>query len=148
MKKLILAAATFILIFSSCTRWVNEKDIPYAVTDAFKKEYPDKADVKWEKKGSDYEAKYKDPNEDLSILYDKNGNLIEMEHKVELSALPADVRSYTDENAPGKSIAAAYRVTDKDGRVSYEAVVEETTYVFDSIGNYTDKKQKAGDNFK
>lgn len=143
MKNLMLVVASVMIVFSACAQKVNEKAVPASVTEAFKKEYPSITAVTWEKKGSNYQAKYKDQNEDLFVLYDKNGNLIEKEHKIEMALLPAEVNVYIDKNAPGKVIAEAYQVTDKNGNVVYETVVEEREYVFDSNGKYMSQKAKS-----
>jgi hypothetical protein len=108
----------------------------------YKSEYPGKTDVKWEKKGANYEAKYKDKDEYLSVEYDKDGNVKQLEHQIAVSVLPKEVTIYTDENVPGKAITEAYEVTDKDGNKVYECVIEQTAYVFDSDGKYKEKKPK------
>ena len=142
MKKIALFVMSLAIVFCACGQKVKESEIPSAVLEKFKKEYPEKTDVKWEKKGSNYEAKYKDKNEHLAVQYDKDGNVVQMEHEISVSLLPAEVKTYTDKNIPGKNITEAYIVTDKNGDKVYECVVEQSTYVFDSNGNYKDKKAK------
>jgi hypothetical protein len=142
MKKIILFMMSLTITFYACAQKVKEKEVPTTVTEKFKNEYPDKTDVKWEKKGSNYEASYKDKNEYLSVQYDKNGNVVQMEHEISVALLPKEVTVYTDRTVPGKTITEAYEVTDKDGNKGYECVVEQTTYVFDSDGNYKNKKGK------
>jgi hypothetical protein len=142
MKKIILFVMSLAIIFNACGQKVQEKDVPSTVLDKFKNEYPAKTDVKWEKKGSNYEARYKDQNEYLSVQYDKDGNVVRMEHEIALSLLPTEVRTYTNKNIPGKNITEAYEITDKDGNKVYECVIEQTSYVFDANGNYKEKKAK------
>lgn len=142
MNKLILLTTAAMITFGACAQKMKEKDVPEVVSSTFEKEYPGRTNVKWEKKGSDYRAKYKDNGEDISALYDKNGKLIELEHKIAWTNAPTAAKTYMDKNAPGKTVTEAYMVTDKDGNVLYNAVIEETEYVFDSDGEYKSKKSK------
>jgi hypothetical protein len=142
MRTITLVVMSLAIAFCACGQKVKETEVPPAVLDKFKAEYPSKTDVKWEKKGSNFEAKYKDKNEYLAVQYDKDGNVVQLEHEIALSLLPAEVKTYTEKNAPGKNITEAYMVTDKNGDKVYECVIEQTTYVFDSNGNYKDKKAK------
>ena len=142
MKKLMSLAAAAMIVFTACAQKMNEKDVPSPVIKSFKDEHPGKTDVKWEKKGSNYMAKSKDSYEDFSALYDKDGNLLELEDKIEVSVLPTEVKVYCDQNAPGKTITEAYKIKDKNGKVVYDAVVEGTEYVFDSGGKCINKKAK------
>lgn len=141
MKKLLLFSACAIMMISAYAQR-SETNIPSAVTQAFQNEYPDKQDVQWTKKGTDYQAKYENANEYLLATYDKDGNLIEKEHRIELTSLPSGINTYMNNNAPGKTITEAYEVTDKNGNVIYEAVVEQDEYTFDSKGNYMNKQSK------
>jgi hypothetical protein len=142
MKKISLFVTALTIAFYSCAQKVKEKEVPSSVVEKFNNEYPGKTDVKWEKKGDNYEAKYKDKNERLSVQYDKDANVVQMEHEISTALLPSEVKSYTEKNIPGKNITEAYEVTDKNGNKVYECVVEQTTYVFDSDGNYKNKKAK------
>jgi len=140
MKKIILFLFALNIALCGCTQKIKENDVPTSVVDKFKKDYPDRTDVKWEKKGSNYEALYKNPNEYLEVQYDKDGNVIQSEHQIEIAALPKEVKGYTASNFPGKNISEAYLITDKDGNDTYECIIEEKTYVFDSDGKYKTEK--------
>src|SRR5437868_3323526 len=143
MKKNVILFVMFLaIVFNTCVQKVKENYVPSVVVDKFKNEYPAKTDVKWEKKGSNYEAKYKDKNEYLTVQYDKDGNMVQMEHEIATTLLPTEVKVYTDKNIPGKNITEAYEVVDKDGNKVYECVIEQTSYVFDSDGKYKEKKAK------
>jgi outer membrane lipoprotein-sorting protein len=142
MKKMFLCTASLTITLSACAQKMNEKDVPQTVKNSFNNDFPGKTNVKWETTGSDYEAKYKNSSEDIMAKYDKNGNAIEREEKVQFAVLPENAKTYCNNNLPGKTVAESYKVTDKNGNVLYDAVVEETEYVFDSDGNYKSKKPK------
>jgi hypothetical protein len=144
MKTIMLFITAALFAISASAQTLSENSVPAAVKAAFKRDYPSQTpmDGNWVKKGNNYCGHYTTVEEAVEVEYDKNGNLVEREKTIELAALPGSAKSYIDKTVPGKTITAVYLVTDKNGNVSYEAVVEETGYRFDTNGTYMSRNDK------
>lgn len=135
MKKLVficIAAA-----FTSCAdaQKTKDADVPVAVKNAFEKQYPGtKAD--WEKEGTNYEAEFDYNKEEMSVLIDAAGNILETEVEIENDKLPAAVLSYVKAHYAGKEVKEAAKITDAKGVVTYEAEIKDMDLIFDSNGNF------------
>lgn len=53
-----------------------------------------------------------------------------------MPGLPASVAAYVTRNYPGAKIKEAGKVTHADGRITYEAEVNEKDLVFDESGKF------------
>ncbi|MEP6466288.1 MAG: PepSY-like domain-containing protein [Parafilimonas sp.] len=142
MKKLLSAAA--ILFFMHTVNFAQEKDemnekvnVPTAVKNALVKKYPEAAHVTWEKENGNYEANWGGKSgEDNSVQFTPAGNFIEIVKAIAVTELPANVTSYVKSHYKGAKITEAGKVTDAQGKLSYEAEVHGKDVIFDENGNF------------
>jgi hypothetical protein len=140
IKKTILFLACGLFAFSASAQKMKEADVPSTIKQAFSKMNPNAHVDKWEKEGNNWEAEYKENGVEHSTELGPNGQLIASEMEIKVSELPKAVSDYCSKNMPGKKIAEASKITDAAGKISYEAEVSETDYIFDADGNFLKKE--------
>ncbi len=149
MKKILsLAAILFALnvtTFAQKEKDENENEnemkakvnIPPAVKSAFVKKYPDASKVTWEKEEGNYEANWGGKSgEDNSVQFNPSGDFIEMVKAIPVNELPENVIEYVKQHYSGAKITEAGKVTDAQGKLSFEAEVNRKDIVFDENGNF------------
>jgi hypothetical protein len=140
MKKTILLLAAVLLGFAANAQTIKEADVPAGVKAAFTKLYPAAKVKKWEKENGNYEAEFDYNKVETSVLIGPNNNLLETEIEIKVAELPKAVSDYCTKNMPGKKIKEASKITSADGKVSYEAEVDEADYIFDASGTFIKKE--------
>ncbi|MBL7894677.1 MAG: PepSY-like domain-containing protein [Bacteroidia bacterium] len=160
MKKIMITMGVLSFIYgSSSAQEIKESEVPVAVKEAFKKQFPNVKDVDWEKEGSNYEAEFelvqvpmdgkgKKREIEKSVEYTANGELIQLEEEVEVVSLPAAINEYVNKNYPGKKIKEASKITEANGTVKYEAEVEKQDLIFDANGAFLEKEATKDDDDK
>ena len=118
------------------------KDVPLAVTAAFKKAQPSVKDVDWSKDGNDFEASYEVNKKNMSLTYSILGNLVETEVQIVASALPAPVMVQVKKNYKEDEVKEASKITTANGTITYEAQVKGMDLLFDDTGNYIKSAKK------
>ena len=127
---------------------VKEAEVPTAVKDALKKQYPAAKVEKWEKEEANYEVEFSFNKVETFAVYDSNGKFIESEIEIKESELPKEVAEYFAKNLPRKKIKESAKITDAEGKICYEAESDGFDYIFDSNGAFIkkeEKKEKDGD---
>lgn len=151
MKNLIIIIFLILGIGSANAQKLKEADVPTAVKESFKKNYPDAKVQKWEKENGNYEAEYetvrvpmdgkgKKTEIEYCVVMDATGNVIETEMEIEVSALPKAVTDYVNKNMPGKKIKEASQITTAEGLNNYEVEIDGTDYIFDADGKLIKKE--------
>lgn len=131
-----------LIAFSSAAdaQKLKKADVPAAAQNALVRHYPTAAHVVWEKEKGNYEANWGGrSNEDSSVIFTPAGQLVEMAVAIRVSDLPSGVAAYVKKNYPGVRITEAGRVTDANGKISYEAEVKGKDLVFDEKGSFIKK---------
>jgi hypothetical protein len=136
MKKTVLMLAVAVISLPACGQKLKEKDVPAAVSSAFKHQFSEAKDVDWEKENGNYEAEFKNGKTEQSVVFDASGKLLETEVEIKEDALPAAVREYVTKNYKDQKIKEASKITDADGTVRYEAEIHGKDLLFDSNGNF------------
>lgn len=108
--------------------------LPVAVKTAFTKQYSEAKGVKWDKENSDFEASFKLKGENLSVLFDLKGMVVETEKGITVKELPISVQTAMK----GKKIKEAAIIT-KNGKTYYEAESGGKDYLFDDKGVKVEK---------
>ena len=144
MKKTLIAGYLFFGLNFTQAQNLKESEVPAVVLDAFKKEHPEIKSSKWEKEGDNYEVEFKLNKIENSIGYNASGNWIEKEVEIKPSELPKNALDYFEKNLPGKKIKEACKITAADGKITYEAEVEDTEYQFHSEGNLLKQEKEKG----
>ncbi|GAB3047393.1 PepSY-like domain-containing protein [Spirosoma pulveris] len=111
-------------------------DVPAATKARVARLYPGVKAVKWEKEDGNYEAELTHNGKELSLVIDANGNILETETTIALSALPASVRDYVAKHHAGKKIKEAAEIVDANGKKTYEAEVGGKDLMFDANGQF------------
>ncbi|GAB4038545.1 PepSY-like domain-containing protein [Spirosoma gilvum] len=111
-------------------------DVPAAVKATVARLYPGVKDVKWEKEAGNYEAGLTHNGKELSLVIDANGNVLETETTIAISALPASVQDYVTKHYPGKKIKEAAVLIDANGKKTYETEVGGKDLIFDEKGQF------------
>lgn len=111
--------------------------IPSAVKGALSKKYPNATKVTWEKENGNYEANWGGKSgEDNSVQFTPSGNFIEIVNAIPVNQLPGQVVAYVKQHYKGAKITEAGKVTDAQGKLSYEAEVHGKDILFDESGNF------------
>jgi hypothetical protein len=114
---------------------IQEKDVPAPVKNAFQKQYPKVAAVKWTKEKEKFEASFDLSKVDNSVLFDGQGNVLETEVEIQTSQLPAGVLAYIKAQYK-QTIKEAAKITDAKGNITYEAEIKGKDLIFDSNGKF------------
>lgn len=130
MKYIILGFV--FLAFSRCS---IASEIPAIVKASFTKAYPTVKNVKWNKENENYEASFDLNEDDCSVLFDAQGNIIETEIEIEASKLPKGVLEYIKEHYK-KSIREISKITDAKGIITYEVEIKGKDILFNSEGSF------------
>ena len=111
--------------------------VPAAVKTALAKKYPEASKVTWEKENGNYEANWGGKSgEDNSVHFTPSGNFIEIVNAIAVTELPTSTVAYVKAHYKGAKITEAGKVTDANGKTSYEAEVHGKDIIFDENGNF------------
>ncbi len=143
MKKIIGLAAILFSMHITTFAQANENEgkkhinVPSVVKTALQKKYPEAKNVSWEKENGNYEANWGGKSgEDNSVQFTPSGNFIEIVKAMPVAELPRPVVAYVKEHYKGAKITEAGKITDAQGKLSYEAEVHGKDIVFDENGNF------------
>ncbi len=136
MKKLMLLAAMVMGVSLGFSQKMKDAEVPAAVKSALQKQFPAAKDVKWDKEKSQYEASFDLNKTDHSVLFDEAGKIVETEVEIEMNQLPKGVAEYIKANYKGVTVKEAAKITDAEGKVTYEAEVKGMDLLFDSTGKF------------
>lgn len=139
MKKASImgAMALSLLSLHLMAQHVKSAEVPLAVRNALAKNYPAASQVAWEKEKGNFEANWGGKSkEDNSVVFTPDGKLVEMVVAIKVSDLPVGVMNYIKGHYPGSKITEAGKVTDAQGKISYEAEVKGKDLLFDREGNF------------
>jgi hypothetical protein len=139
MKFIKTTAAILVATSMSVTTMaqkLNSTQVPAAVKSAFEKAYPTVKTIKWEKEKGDFEAGFKQGDNEMSAVFKANGIQLEFELEINAATLPATVLVYVKQYYKGAAIKEAAKVTKANGEVNYEAEVKGKDLLFDSAGKF------------
>jgi hypothetical protein len=118
MKRILFTSLLAIAI-SSCNMkdQIAANQVPSVVLNAFQKQYPEAADVKWEKQNSDFEVEFERDNVEYTALINQQGDIFKIKHDATLEEIPETVLEKI------KADYADYTIDDvevlKDGENTY-----------------------------
>jgi hypothetical protein len=128
MKSYLFSVFVLTATFFSCEstkETMNLDQVPSAVQQAFADAHPN-TKVKWEAEDNGiFEAEFKMDGEEASANYSANGELMETEVEIRKKTLPASVLAAIAAQFPDHEIEEAVRITYPDGRIAYEAELED-----------------------
>lgn len=132
MKKVFIAAFALISM-SACAQ---KNDIPAAAKTAFAKAYPTVSKPTWEKEDGNFEASFEKDGQQLSVIYNAKGEMLESEVEIKVTDLPATVADYMKLHYKGITIKSAAKITKSNGTVNYEAGIKGKDVLFDAAGKF------------
>ncbi len=136
MKKIILICiAAGIILLSACSNSKSGSSTPEAVKAAFTKLYPG-ISAKWEAEDGKYEANFTWEKQEMSALFEANGEMVELEAEIPVSELPAAVTTYINTHYNAAKIKEAAKITLTAGGIQYEATIKGKNLLFDFTGNF------------
>ena len=141
MKKvfLVLSIVFSVTLFAQTEAKEKKVSVPSAVSESFKKDFPDKK-AKWGMEDGGYEAEFKINSNDASAVYDKMGHRKALEIAIKTTELPVDALQYVKKNYPTSKITEVAKITDDKNAITYEAEIGKNgkTYdvLFDASGKF------------
>jgi hypothetical protein len=142
MKKAVLILAIAFIASFAGAQTIKEADVPSVVKKTFFSKYPNIKVDKWEKKKTDYLAKFDENSTATCVIIDAKGDWIKTKAHIDPSMLPKTANDYMEKTYPGKKITEASQVSHPSGKLSYEAEVGETIVCFDAGGNFVSAEKE------
>lgn len=135
--KLFLTVITFgaAVSFTACAQKIDASKVPAAVKESFAKQFPG-VQPKWEKEEGKYEAGFEQQGQEVSVLFEADGMLVETETEIKVAELPPAGTAYIKKNYGGASIKEAAKIIMPGGEVNYEAAIKKTDLIFDANGAF------------
>ena len=113
---------------------IKEANLPAPVKETLYKKYSDLKHYSLEKEGANYELVFEQNETEVSVIIDKEGNVLEVETEIKIADLPKAVSEYVTKNYPNRSIREASKITNPKGDLTFEAEIKEGDLIFDSNG--------------
>ena len=139
MKSKLIYSAFFMMM---CLLTFAQKSItvPAVVKAALMKKYPEAKNATWEKEKGNFEANWGGKSgEDNSVQFTPTGNFIEIVNAIKVSDLPANIAPWVAAHYRGAKIKEAGKVTDANGKQTFEAEIKGKDLMFDLTGKYLGK---------
>jgi hypothetical protein len=136
MKKIIYLSLLLLAVTAVSGQRLCKKNVPVEVKSKFELLYPQVNSVKWTEEEGEFEAEFIDKEVETSVLIDSKGNLLETEQEIPVSTLPEPVTNYLANTYPGKHITEAAKITDANGKITYEAEIVHKDVMFDKDGEF------------
>ena len=133
--KLVLTFLSILFSIPLLTAQPNETvTIPDAVLDRFTLLYPDARNIEWQIIKENYKADFKNDKTTTMALLAWDGALLKTETAIKITALPETAIEYLTQTFPEKKIEQASIIEDKEGVITFEAIVEKVDLTFDCTG--------------
>ncbi len=145
MNKLILISAVLFCTLRAEAQSIKERDVPSAVLTSFSALYPNASKVKWENEDGMYEGSFLTAKKETSVLFSRDGILVQTENEITLAELPAGVVEYVSKQHPGATIEEASKMTDIYGVVNYEVEVADVDLLFTNTGQFISQEKEDDD---
>lgn len=130
LKKNIYGFLFFVFILNTTeAQKVNSRLVPEIVKNSFSNQFPG-IKVSWENEGGNYEAGFVQNKVTMSAVFNEQGQLLETEKEIPVSALPAEIRSYVDIHYKGSVIKEAAIISKPDGEIMFEAAIKGKDLLF------------------
>ncbi len=147
MKTTVIMIASVLSFNCANAQKIKEAEVPASVKTNFAKKFPGVKAEKWEKEGADYEVEFDLNKIESSAVFDATGNFKELEQEIKPSELPKAVTDYCTKTYAGHKLSEAAKITDANGKITYEAEMkkgkEHFDVLFDDKGNFIKKSTPA-----
>ncbi len=136
MKKIFLLLVIGFAATTANAQKVKEAEVPAEVKTAFTKNYPNVKAKGWEKEDGNYEVVFDSNKNEMTLVIDPKGNVVQTETEIKVSELSKTITDYCAKNYAGKKIKEASKIVDAKGVVTYEAEIEKMDVLFDANGRF------------
>ena len=136
MKKTFLLLAIGFAAITATAQKVKEADAPAEVKAAFTKNYPNVKAKGWEKEDGNYEVEFESNKNEMTLVIDPKGNVVQTETEIKVSELSKTITDYCAKNYAGKKIKEASKIVDAKGIITFEAEIEKMDVLFDANGKF------------
>ena len=136
MKKTILLLTIGFAAITANAQKLKEAEVPAEVKAAFTKQYPNTKAKGWEKEDGNYEVEFDSNKNEMTLVIDPKGSILETETEIKVSDLSKTITDYCAKNYAGKKIKEASKIVDAKGVITYEAAIEKTDVLFDANGKF------------
>lgn len=119
MKRIILASLLLFSLVLSATAAVNEK-----VLKAFNETFRNAREVQWHEYETAYQVNFRHNEVATSVIYDKDGNIIEARRHSKEDILPLMIREKLKKRFEGKQVFGVTEVV-TDGQTTYRIVLHD-----------------------
>lgn len=144
MKTLILVSVAIFFANYVSAQKIKESEVPKVVVSAFQAKFKGAKVKVWEKEDNKFEVEFDLNKVETSANYSADGKLIDFEVEIKTSELLKSINDYVAKNYAGYKIVEASKITDAEGKISFEAEVskakEKIDLIFDDKGNFIKKK--------
>ncbi|HRE65711.1 MAG TPA: PepSY-like domain-containing protein [Cyclobacteriaceae bacterium] len=131
MKTLLIVLGLSLTMCQAEAQKVKSKDVPAEVKNTLQKSYA-VTDADWDKEDGSFEANFELKGNEMSVLIDTKGNILEVETEIAKNELPAAVLKSLESNYKDFKIEETARI-EANGVVTYEVEVEKGKQSFDLI---------------
>lgn len=145
MNKLILISAVLFCTFRAEAQSIKERDVPPAVITSLSALHPNASKVKWENEDGMYEGSFMTNKKETSVLFSREGILVQTENEIALAELPAGVVDYVSKQYPSAKIEEAAKVTNIKGVVNYEVEIADVDFLFSNTGQFISQEKEEGE---
>lgn len=135
MKKVIYLLLTGTLMSNAaCAQKISAGKVPAAVLSAFKTKFTISTKTSWEmENANNYEAGFKQNDEEVSANFDHTGKWLETETELKVSALPATVQAALAKDFADFRIEEARKIESLKYGICFEAEIEKGEATFDVL---------------
>jgi hypothetical protein len=131
MKPITLLLCLICFVSSSFAQQVN---VPLEVQKNQKQRYPVNKVLAWKLIHDQYEAEMDIAEVPVKVTYDKAGQWLFTETKIESSDLPSNVVQFLQTNFQGQEITYSSKVSFADGTLNFKTTVNQIKLIFDAMG--------------
>jgi len=145
MKTKLLITGMLLSVVTSFAQEIPESQVPASVVAAFKKDFPQATEMKWEKKTDAHTVKFKVAGVEHKGWLDAKGKLVKHKIDIKESELPAAVTATLKNEYSGFKVSGVYKMQEGNA-TTYEMDLkndkEKWEAVFGEDGKLIKKKQK------
>lgn len=141
MKTLLVVLAVALGIGQAGAQKIKASEVPQSVKQGLLQHFAAK-DADWDKEGENYEASFEQKGREISIIFDRNGRVLETEREIDKNELPSPVLESLKRDYKDYKIEEVARI-ESNGVFTYETELESAEQtlelVFDGQGKLLKK---------
>lgn len=126
-KSIALFMTVALMVVAQHTLFAQLRKVPAAVTEAFKKKYPNAQDVEWKDKVTVFVAEFKEGASEFEARFTNKGEWKSTENELAVTEVPAVVKDgYDKSKYTDYEIVNAYKIAVPGNKVEYRLHVKKS----------------------